>query len=107
MCEYMIDFIQLKHLPGKYMMNSVWKNFTILLVTVCISSCLSDSAMKLPAKRAWVGLGPRLVSQQLNSCIRKANLVENQVCEKRRALIWLGFPRLAELEFGEGGWGYH
>eukprot|EP00069_Balaena_mysticetus_P020288 bmy_12785T0 len=32
-CEYMINFIhKLKHLPEKYMMNSVLENFTILLV---------------------------------------------------------------------------
>ena len=32
-CEYMISFIhKLKHLPEKYMMNSVLENFTILLV---------------------------------------------------------------------------
>ncbi|XP_062856185.1 transcriptional enhancer factor TEF-1a isoform X2 [Trichomycterus rosablanca] len=33
LCEYMINFIhKLKHLPEKYMMNSVLENFTILLV---------------------------------------------------------------------------
>lgn len=57
------------------MMNSVLENFTILLVTVLSLPVLSDSAMKLPAKRGLGGSGSQVVSQQLNLCIRKANLV--------------------------------
>lgn len=41
MCEYMINFIhKLKHLPEKYMMNSVLENFTILQVTYSKINCI-------------------------------------------------------------------
>ncbi|MGH0115617.1 UNVERIFIED_CONTAM: hypothetical protein FKN15_037940 [Acipenser sinensis] len=41
LCEYMINFIhKLKHLPEKYMMNSVLENFTILQLLKEKSSCL-------------------------------------------------------------------
>ncbi|KAF0043188.1 hypothetical protein F2P81_004525 [Scophthalmus maximus] len=48
MCEYMINFIhKLKHLPEKYMMNSVLENFTILLRSAREDTWSSDSSSRV------------------------------------------------------------
>ena len=47
----MINFIhKLKHLPEKYMMNSVLENFTILQVCVC-------GGDRGPARVGWERIG--------------------------------------------------
>ena len=52
----MINFIhKLKHLPEKYMMNSVLENFTILQVCVCRCVCAGMGEQMCVCAQMWEG----------------------------------------------------
>ncbi|XP_025047070.1 transcriptional enhancer factor TEF-3 isoform X4 [Alligator sinensis] len=60
LCEYMINFIhKLKHLPEKYMMNSVLENFTILqpIMAPINAICMRAAACTHTARNAAQQLG--------------------------------------------------
>ena len=89
MCEYMINFIhKLKHLPEKYMMNSVLENFTILLVII--------------TSLAWVGEIPLQDSHSSSPlCCQGVLVAPAGFIKKTRSVGgWLG------LEMTSSRWSY-
>ena len=57
------------------MMNSVLENFTILLVTILSLSCFVRLSHEAAREEGPGWVWSQEVSQQLDSCIHKANLV--------------------------------
>lgn len=97
MCEYMINFIhKLKHLPEKYMMNSVLENFTILLVITSLT---------------WVGEIPLQDSHSSSCLCCQAVLVAPVGLVKKKkggrvdwALRWVPLAGTATLLSFHRGW---
>lgn len=92
MCEYMINFIhKLKHLPEKYMMNSVLENFTILQVYM---------SLRL---HVWTGVPDTYGCMFTWMCCFLLQVVSNR--ETQETLLCIAF--VFEVSTSEHGAQYH